>query len=247
MTRVLLLDADAVRHAAVEAALTAAGHEVRGASSAAFALTMLERERPDVIVSRAKLPDMFAYELCAIVRSDPMTSAIPFIVLTDRAPGTPDAVARAVADLPPPAPGASAPEPPLEPQRPPPPAATPDDRLPAGRLHEAVHAVSNGRKTGRLVARLAGAEAALLFQAGRLRHAEFQGQTGETAVSSLVTAAARSDAGAEFRFMAWDGSEVVRAAPDVDAAAQERLLQGCAALQAARTPAAGLPAVTRDA
>jgi CheY-like chemotaxis protein len=247
MTRVLLLDADAVRHAAVEAALIAAGHEVQGASSAAFALTMLERERPDVIVSRAELPDMFAYELCAIVRSDPMTSAIPFIVLTDRAPGTPDAVAQAVAEVPlPAAPEAGQPDPPPRPASPPP-EPPPWDRLPAGRLDEAIHAVSTGRKTGRLVARLAGAEAALLFQAGRLLHAEFQGQTGETAVSSLVTAAARSDAGAEFRFMAWDGSEVVRTAPDVDAAAQERLLQACATLQAAHTPAVVPPEVTRDA
>jgi CheY-like chemotaxis protein len=245
MTRVLLLDADPLRQGPVAAALTAAGHEVREAPSAAFALTMLERERPDVIVSRAELPDMAAYELCAIVRSDPMTSGIPFIVLTDRAPATPDAVARAVADLPPPTPGLPDPSPPP----PPLPAAprAPADRLPTERLHEAVHAVSNGRKTGRLVARFAGAEAALLFQAGRLLHAEFQGQTGETAVSSLVTAAAGSGAGAEFRFVAWDGSEVVRAAPDVDAAAQARLLQACAALQAAHAPAAGPPAVSRDA
>ncbi|MFB3818192.1 MAG: response regulator [Candidatus Methylomirabilales bacterium] len=244
MTRVLLLDADPLRQAPVEAALTAAGHEVRTAPSAAFALTMLERERPDVIVSRAELPDMFAYELCAIVRSDPMTSGVPFIVLTDRAPATPDAVTRAVADLPPPPPaGPDHPGPPPR-RRPAPP--TPADRLPTDRLHEAVHAVSNGRKTGRLVVRFAGAEAALLFQAGRLLHAEFQGQTGETAVSSLVTAAAGSGAGGEFRFMAWDGSEVVRAAPDVDTAAQARLLRACAALQAGHAPA-GPPAVTRDA
>jgi CheY-like chemotaxis protein len=44
---------------------------------------MLERNQPDAIVSRASLGDMRGDELCAIVRSDPATREIAFVLLAD--------------------------------------------------------------------------------------------------------------------------------------------------------------------
>ncbi len=224
--RVLLVDADPRRAAPIRAALAEAGHEVGLAAGAAFALTMLERQRPDVLVTRLELPDMYAYELCAIVRSDPMTRDIPFVVLTDRAPAGPEAVAQAVAELPAPPEEAA----PAVPPAAPPPAARPrTDLLPSGQLPDMVRAVSDGRRTGKLVGRVGPAGAALLFEAGRLLHAEFGGQTGEQAVSSLMAAAGPGSAPAvRFRFEAADGSEVPRTPRRVDEAAHARLLRACA-------------------
>jgi CheY-like chemotaxis protein len=235
MPHVLLVDADPSRSAAERSALAMAGHDVTVAPSGGFALTMLERARPDVIVSWLQVEDMYAHELCAIVRSDPMTRAIPFILLTDRCPSTPEAVVRTVADIPP-----------LED------VSTPvhgdngssdrgskadiDDHEPVGavaisatsevlettELQEAFQTVSAGKKTGRLVACLGAAEGALIFKAGRLVRAEFQGQRGELALTSLLVAASDSPSG-RYRFFPWDGSEVPRYAWTVDHEAEEFL------------------------
>ena len=82
MAKLLLVEADAPP-SGLKAALTGAGHEVARAPSGSFALTMLERNQPDAIVSRASLGDMRGDELCAIVRSDPATSGIAFVLLAD--------------------------------------------------------------------------------------------------------------------------------------------------------------------
>jgi CheY-like chemotaxis protein len=248
MAHVLLIDADPSRSTANGSALTKVGHDVTLAPSGAFALTMLERARPDVIVSWLQVEDMYAYELCAIVRADPMTRAIPFILLTGRSATSPEAVAQAVAELPaaPEAPasarpdeGASldgrvsgvdthaAPEPGLSP--------THADTLQTTQLGEAFHAVSDGRKTGRLVACVGGTEGALLFRAGRLVHAEFQGQQGELAVTSLLVAATGSASG-HYRFHPWDGSEVPKRAWAVDHAAEQLLLNTWAETDAEPNP-----------
>jgi CheY-like chemotaxis protein len=56
---------------------------------------MLEWDRPDVIVSLAENQDMDAYELCSIIRADPTTRGIPFLLLTGETGPLPGAAARA--------------------------------------------------------------------------------------------------------------------------------------------------------
>ncbi len=225
MRRVLLVDGDSPRSAANRIALTTAGHDVTVAPSGAFALTMVERARPDVIVSWTVLEDMPAYELCAIVRSDPMTRAIPFIVLTDRCASSPDALTRAVAELPledvpaaSPAAGdaAQAAQPSLPPADP--------DTLAATDLGEAFQAICDRKKTGRLVVCIGEAEGALLFKAGRLVGVQFQGQRGEVAVASLLVMATDNPDG-RYRFQPWDGSEVPRRPWLIDHDAEKLLLR----------------------
>jgi CheY-like chemotaxis protein len=251
-TSVLLIDPDAGRAAPVEAALKAAGHEVTLAPSGGFALTMLERSRPDVILSRFHIDDMYAYELCAIVRSDPHTEGIPFILLSDKAPGDVDSITRAVTgatqvdavagavvpEAPPPgalaggaALGARAPRPLRPPAQPP---------LEGREMPAMVRAVCDGRKTGRLRARLGAAEGLLVFEGGRLVHAEFQGHEGKRAVTGLVAAAAATSA-ASFLFVPWDGAEVPRRGRTVDEAGQHLLLLACAAMDRTGMPDGGSP------
>jgi len=79
--KVLIADADADSRAALEGALIDAGYEVAAAPSGSFAVTMLEWERPDLVVSRAKVEDMDGYELFTLVRKDPTTMDTPFLLL----------------------------------------------------------------------------------------------------------------------------------------------------------------------
>jgi CheY-like chemotaxis protein len=94
MAKVLLVDADWENLVSLQKALTAAGYEVAVALSGSFALTMLEWDRPDVIVSLTENQDMDGYELCSIIRADPATKDLPFLLLTGPSGPVPGAAAR---------------------------------------------------------------------------------------------------------------------------------------------------------
>src|SRR3989442_14715962 len=84
MARWLLIDPDRSSVGALQKALAEAGlTDVSAVISGSFALTMLERDRPDLIVSRARIPDIDGYELCGIVRSDPEFTGVLFVVLAE--------------------------------------------------------------------------------------------------------------------------------------------------------------------
>ena len=82
--KVLVVDANQDSRAALAHALTEAGYEAAVATSGSFALTMLEWEQPDLIVSYAKVQDMDGYELFTMVRRDPATKDTPFLLLAGR-------------------------------------------------------------------------------------------------------------------------------------------------------------------
>lgn len=81
--KVLVVDPDAARAASLVEALAATGAEASVASSASFALTMLEWNQQDVIISRAKAGDMDGHELCGFVRADPSTKGVRFVLVTN--------------------------------------------------------------------------------------------------------------------------------------------------------------------
>src|SRR5207245_3069999 len=82
MPRVILIDPDRTALAAMQAALAQGGfNDVLAVTSGSFALTMLERNRPDLIVSRVGVPDIDGYELCSIVRKDPLMTGVMFLLL----------------------------------------------------------------------------------------------------------------------------------------------------------------------
>jgi CheY-like chemotaxis protein len=241
--KVLVVDANQDRRAALAHALTEAGYEVAVATSGSFALTMLEWEQPDLIVSYAKVQDMDGYELFTMVRRDPATKDTPFLLLAGRdrpialaateagvdmtvtGDFTLDIVMVRIAELLGDAPPAVVPrqsEPAVPPakgpvkmparQPAPPPAATPPAKPAAepGRgsfqgslgvmdLTELTQVISLGVKTGELLLTLSEGEGSLLFDAGRVVHAEFSGKTGEAAFAALVVASQR-DGEARFCF-----------------------------------------------
>ncbi|HEY7601814.1 MAG TPA: response regulator [Methylomirabilota bacterium] len=99
MAKVLLVDGETERSRTMAEALGAAGFGVAEAASASVALTTLEWNRPDVVVSQEDVPELDGYELCSIIRSDPSTKALPFLLLTSPAGPTPGAPTRAGVDL----------------------------------------------------------------------------------------------------------------------------------------------------
>jgi CheY-like chemotaxis protein len=62
-------------------AFAKAGFKIHLAENATFALTMLERDQPDLIVSSDELGDMSGRDLHEIVRSDPAMNSVTFILL----------------------------------------------------------------------------------------------------------------------------------------------------------------------
>ncbi|HKX05289.1 MAG TPA: DUF4388 domain-containing protein [Methylomirabilota bacterium] len=240
--KVLVVDANQDSRAALAHALTEAGYEAAVATSGSFALTMLEWEQPDLIVSYAKVQDMDGYELFTMVRRDPATKDTPFLLLAGR--DRPIALAATEAgvdmtvtgdftlatvmtrvqellgDTPTPMPAKLPPTPaaskaPVKmPARPPvnPPAPVPTPAaalaqpakptVEASRssfqgslgvmdLTELTQVISLGVKTGELHLSLSKGEGIILFEAGRVVHAEFAERSGEPAFAAMVAASQR--------------------------------------------------------
>ncbi len=223
--KVLIVDADPTKLQALKAALMTAAYHVTSATSASFALTTLERDRPDLIVSGSRTEDMDGVEFCSIIRSDPATHDIPFLLLSGPTRPTPWAVAQAGVDmlvagdfvvstvldrisklLRHVAPQAEPGLPPLPPL--PPRVTVPRAEAGAGTfegsfgvldLTEVVQAIALGGKTGRLSLDLEAGLGWLLFDSGRVVHAEFDSRSGESAFAAMV-GAAQGDPEGTFRF-----------------------------------------------
>jgi CheY-like chemotaxis protein len=219
VSRVLLVDPDRAGLAALQAALGAAGfRDVSAVTSASFALTMLERNRPDLIVSRVGVPDIDGYELCSIVRNDPSMTGVLFLLLASPGDEAPEAMLEEkpdqtlAGDLPMSAivdevtgllrtrratvaqPPAAAP---LE--------VTPgmNGSLGVMDLPDIAQAVALGGKTGELLVTLPSGRGVIVFDHGRVVHAEFFGLIGETAFAALLVAghgAARGEGHGSFVF-----------------------------------------------
>lgn len=222
--KVLVVDANQDSRAALAHALTEAGYEAAVATSGSFALTMLEWEQPDLIVSYAKVQDMDGYELFTMVRRDPATKDTPFLLLAGR--DRPIALAATEAGVDMTVTGdftlatvmsrikeLLGDAPPAVPSRPRPeaPAAAPvkgPAKMPARMgaeparssfqgslgvmdLTELTQVISLGVKTGELLLSLSGGEGIIVFESGRVIHAEFSGRTGEPAFAAMVAASQR--------------------------------------------------------
>jgi CheY-like chemotaxis protein len=84
MPKVLLVDPDQASRDVLSRALADAGYGVAVAPSGSSAVSALEWERPDLVVSPAKVQDMDGYELFTLVRKDATTMDTPFLLLAGR-------------------------------------------------------------------------------------------------------------------------------------------------------------------
>jgi CheY-like chemotaxis protein len=239
MVRILLIDPDREHLAALQRGLAEAGYTTIGAvSSGSFALTMLERDRPDLIVCRARVPDIDGYELCSIVRSDPALKGVLFLLLADAGDAVPGAAFQAGADrflvgeldVPTVVDEVRA----LLPREdalelvPAVPRAAHDLRgsLDVMDVADITQAIGLGGKTGHLILVMGSRQGTVAFERGRVIHAEFGDLTGEEAFVALVAEAQRAGEGS-FCFIPLD-----RHAPGLPRTIErsvEQLLLGVAA------------------
>jgi CheY-like chemotaxis protein len=205
--RVLVIDPDRESLVELQKALADAGiTNVAAVPSGSFALTMIERDRPNLIVSRGRVSDIGGFELCSIVRSDPALSGILFLLLLagpeeEVPPGaladgpdrvlvgafTTDTIVSEVVSLlrPEEAAGAAAPDAPQNLR----------GSLGIMDLPDLTQAIALGGKTGALTLALAAGPGLIVFERGRVVHAEFGALRGERAFTALVATAHRQEGG----------------------------------------------------
>ncbi len=85
MTRSILIAEDTRTEALViRALLEREGYEVSVVSNGREGAEQARREPPDLIISDLVMPEMDGFEFCELMKSDPATRSIPFILLTGR-------------------------------------------------------------------------------------------------------------------------------------------------------------------
>jgi CheY-like chemotaxis protein len=88
MQKVLVVDDSLSVRMVVEKALESRGFRVLGAASGAEAITMIDREQPDVVICDVILPDKDGYQICQYVRTHPSLGSTPVLLISGIDNGT---------------------------------------------------------------------------------------------------------------------------------------------------------------
>ncbi len=84
MARILVIEDDVTFLSLLRVHLSSAGHTVETAEDAVLGLRAIVSNSPDLVILDLTVPYLDSFELLEAVRDDPMTRAIPVIVLTGR-------------------------------------------------------------------------------------------------------------------------------------------------------------------
>ncbi|MDY6804170.1 MAG: response regulator transcription factor [Cyanobacteriota bacterium] len=82
--KVLVVDDERILRMVVKRQLEFQGYQVRDASSGEEALSIIEEELPDVIVSDVMMPEMDGLEFCKSLRASGVGQLVPFIFLSSK-------------------------------------------------------------------------------------------------------------------------------------------------------------------
>jgi len=88
MRKVLVVDDSLSVRKVVEKALEVRGLRVLAAATGAEAITMIDRDRPDVVICDVLLPDKEGYQICEYVRAHPVIGATPVLLISGIDNGT---------------------------------------------------------------------------------------------------------------------------------------------------------------
>lgn len=86
MATILVVDDERPVREFLSEALADAGHHILQALHGQQALAVLERARPDLVLSDLMMPLMDGRELCQVLKDDPATARIPVVLMTAAAP-----------------------------------------------------------------------------------------------------------------------------------------------------------------
>ena len=251
VSTILLVATNSEEMEEVRRELQPLGHEVTVAPGSFYALTLLERHRPDVLVAWPDVGEPPADELFAILRQDPAMERIRLVLVRPDGlapasmpdvfvvrPGSPANVAASLGRLVPSASAAegSAPDP-MQTQ-PLPEAGSLVGRLDTIQLVHLVQALAQLRRTGCLRVMFFSAESRSYFREGRLVHSTFGELEGEEALQeSLLEAEVQP--GALFAFDRYDAARIAQIPATVTARLQSILLDTSAYLDQRRGQATG--------
>src|SRR5262245_57326426 len=88
MRKVLVVDDSLSVRKVVEKALEVRGLQVLAAATGAEAISMIDRDRPDVVICDVILPDKEGYQICEYVRAHPAIGATPVLLISGIDNGT---------------------------------------------------------------------------------------------------------------------------------------------------------------
>lgn len=201
MADLLIVEQDPAVTEALRRTCRAAGVFAEAVRDGAEALTLLDWHPPRIILCAGQLPDMWGWELCTVVRSDPKTERLPFVLLLDPEHlARPEAQRCGASHLAPRAGGSGAVAellPRLMPSRlaPAPAPAEPETNrasmsilqgcLGLLGLPDLAQTIAGSNRAGSLVLSLDGGQGTLYFHEGRIVDAEFGARRGEAAVLEL--------------------------------------------------------------
>lgn len=79
---VMIVDDDQMNRELMETVLKRSGFRTSYAHSGALALKLVPEQMPDLVLLDVRLGEMNGYDVCAQLKSEPATRAIPIIILT---------------------------------------------------------------------------------------------------------------------------------------------------------------------
>jgi DNA-binding response OmpR family regulator len=82
MKKIMVIDDDEDFTNLYKTALRAAGFDASGVNQSASAIELAYLSKPDVFVIDLMMPDIDGFQLCRMIRADPVLKDIPIIVVT---------------------------------------------------------------------------------------------------------------------------------------------------------------------
>ena len=259
--KLLLVDRSDTEIARLADQLQGGGARVLLASGGLYALTMLEREQPHLLITRFELGDMTGIDLCSLIKRDDLLAGIQVVLLArsleeklsaeraggfdlilidDRPPSVLAASLKRLIER-----GLRSPAP-LQ-------VASPEktgEQSIAGTLGvlnfaELSQALSQTGKTGRLDLEIGAPDepAMVLFDEGRVRHAAFRKTRGTPAFARLYYETERAG-GIVFRFEPMTAERIASQPCTIDRSAQQLLLSAAVELDHYNTTE--LPVISRS-
>ena len=252
MPNVLLVAADPGETAPLRDEMERRGHAVTVAPGSFYALTLLERNPPDLLVAWPDIGEPTAEELCSILAQDPATARIRLVLLCPdgRRPTIPPSVAVVAADAPsalasslerllPSSSAEAGGEEDATRTQPVRESGSLVGRLDTIQLVHLVQALAQLRRTGCLRVMFFRSESCSYFRDGRFVHATFDGLEGEAALTESLLEA-ETQPGALFAFDRFDDERIGRVTRTVTSRLETVLLEASSQLDLRRNDAAPL-------
>lgn len=84
MARLLIIDDDLGVRGVLKAMLERAGYEVVACGSGAEGLQLARALRPDLVLLDIEMPGMNGFDVCSLMKTDTVLSAVPVVIMTGR-------------------------------------------------------------------------------------------------------------------------------------------------------------------